>query len=433
MLEDIKKTIPRLDENDAEKMYNNIVNRSKKTKVSIINKKMILAFSSFIMLLAAIISISIIVANSGVQSNTKTNDNNTTIDEGGKSDNDNVGGDSTKPNQGNDNGNNDNQNNHTSYNVSKDFVISDRQILGMAAFNEFDKKDSIKLTSLKINTLNESTNTDNEEESDETINGYLKVSYPFDYVKIKRAFKFSIDASNINDEYAKEIISVNCGLGELEVVVAKFVAYYYDGTNMIPCIDDTLISIRGYNGYYTILENCWQQLVGVETYVFSSHKIITENSVDKDFTPPFVQIFVRIDGNNRYVYFKTSDVLLDSYGYDHKYAIKNIGVVETISGDTLYSVLSLTEFKTKTVEATVVAIDDENLIVDVETDTNLKKVYISKYTVGNGVFVYTDGEQIFINLRFEKGSKILVEYCVLFLDYDPEEVLATDITIVTEN
>ena len=131
-------------------------------------------------------------------------------------------------------------------------------------------------------------------------------------------------------------------------------------------LPEYLISIRGYNGFYTILENSASFTYGSETRAFSSHKRIGTNEITKDFTPPILTIYLRVNKTygTYYVCFKLSEDILDIYQYDQSQAFKNITDIEDVEADTLYSVHELTEFKTKAVEVTV-----KNIVEYIEANT----------------------------------------------------------------
>lgn len=428
MLEDINKIIPKLDEEDSSKMYENIVRRSEKKKISLFSKKLVFAFSSFAVVLAMIpIIIILSTKNNPIIERNQTGENNL-ID---------VDSNSNKTGNNQDNGNNpipdDNYNDnydYTNVTVNKDFVISNNQVIGLAAFSVFDKNESIKLTS---NEIDETTDEVVEKENLETSNGYVKVSYPFDYVIIRNATKFDVTINDINDPLAKEIIMTYCGLGKLEVVMADFSAYVVRDGVWHNLIDDQLITIRGYNGIYTILLNGAHYDYGTNYYCYSSHKKITSDAITKDKTPPILTIIVKENNNDRYIYFKSAETVLDWTSYNQKYAFKNEESIEKFDDEKLCSILELTELENKKVVGTIKSIDNETFCIEVETDENLRFVYVNQtQTAGDWKQICVDEDQkIYIKIKYEVGDKILVEYCTLFGNYNPVEVLATYVSYVS--
>ena len=298
-------------------------------------------------------------------------------------------------------------------------MLGETSLIGIAAYAEFDIQAAKGLSgTYRGRSYSVGALTDNEDGEGEN---YLKISYPYDYVKILSAYKFSVNITDIADTVAKEIIEESCGLGEVEVVVADFETYLDDNGQMVRSVCDTLISLRGVNGYYTVLVNSGMSEQDGFMHVFSSHKKLTDEEVSKDFTPPILSIFLKEEGEARYVYFETSDNLLSFGSYDQGSAAKNTTKVQTVSRNSLYSVLELTKLPTVEVEATVLEIDAENGVIKVGTQTRLVYVYVSEYTEGLGIQDVT------------LGQTLIVEYDLLFDRYDPKSVTASSITAAPQN
>lgn len=303
-------------------------------------------------------------------------------------------------------------NKEINYNAS----ISENSLIGIAAYYEFDNKIVNNISNIPIKYNNSDLiDADNESKEEE----YLKISYPYDYVKIVSAYKFSIYVEDIEDQVAKEIIGNSCGLGEIEVVISDFETYVEKDEIRYPSVQDTLISLRCYNGYYTILVNSDVYTDNNSLHVFSSHKKLLDEEVSKDFTPPILSIFLEKKNNNEhYVYFETSNDLLSFGNYNVDKAFKNITEIENISRNTMYSIYELTKMPTKEVNASIINIDIENKYIEVETIEKLKYVYFNEYTEGI--------EIISLNI----GDIILVEYDFLFEKYNPVKVYANTINLV---
>lgn len=378
MLEDMNKIVPKMDEKDFDYIYNSIT--TKKEKKNIFSYKIVMAVVSCFLLILMIIPMR--------RMNNPSN----------------------PPEFSNETNKNQEKNN---YNV----LWNETSVIGIAAFNEFDNHNN---ESKKMKYLNSGGTTSNEiseniESSSEVIKESLKISYPYDYIKIISAYKFLINVVDIVDETAKNIIENHCGLGELEVVVADFETYIEEDGVYQLSVQDTLISLRGYNGYYTILVNSG----AISIQIFSSHKKLMENEINKDFTPPVLSIFLKEEGDSRYVYFEASDNLLNYEHYDEKFAFKNIDSITSVSRNTIYSVLDLTNLPTKEVEANVLSINVEDNILQVQTDFHLEYIYLHEYTEGIKI------EKIHV------GDVIIVEYDSLFEKYDPMSVFANEITMKT--
>ena len=420
MLDDLNKMVPDLDEEDKSKIYDGLNAKSSNKGINIFKRQYGLILLGLALLIAIIVPIGIVL---GTGNNNQKIDDPSTVTPS----DDNKGG-STGNNGGN-TGNSGNTGNNSSYNVNTNYSLNEREIIGVAAFREFDKNENIKLTSntYSINELltdetKDETNQGNDEEP-------MVYSYPFEYVKIHSAYKFNINVEDIADKGAKQVIESSCGLGELEVVVAQFTTFEDDEGIKKPIIlPEYLISIRGYNGLYTILENSASFTYGSETRAFSSHKRIGTNEITKDFTPPILTIYLRVNKTygTYYVCFKLSENILDIYQYDQSQAFKNTTDVEDVEADTLYSVYELTEFKTKAVEVTVKNIVDSRYI-EVNSNCRLRAVVISPYTVSpNDAFILLSNSTI---LHFEVGATLIVEYDELYGSYDPVIIVANIITL----
>lgn len=398
MFDDIDKIIPKLDEKDSEAIYQKLSKKKVEKKSSIINNRIIVAFATFVLLIFVVIPVGIMINNSNLGPNQPS-------------------GPSIGP-----------EDSELQYNNNS--FLNENSVIGIAAFKEFDETNAQKLSnlSIRVNYKNSDVTTldENLEESNGDIsdvenetNEPLKITYPYDYVKINSAYKFSINVINIEDNVAKEIIEENCGLGDIEVVVAEFETYVEENGYNVLSVQDTLICLRGYNGYYTILVNSGVYTNDSSLHVFSSHKKLTEDEVSKDFTPPILSIFLKEENNSRYVYFETSDNLLSFGNYNQESAFKNIAEIERVSRDTMYSVLELTRLPVKEVEASVLEIDLDYKMLKVKTEYNLEYVHIDENTES------ADIENISI------GDIIIVEYDFLFEKYDPIKVTANSITIKT--
>jgi len=397
MFDDIDKIIPKLDEKDSEAIYQKLSKKKDEKKSLIFNNRIFVAFATFVLLIFVVIPVGIMINNSNIGPNQPS-------------------GPSIGPED------NDLQYNNNSF-------LNENSVIGIAAFKEFDETNVQKLSNLSIRvnykngdvtTLDENLEEPNGDISDVENYEPLKVAYPYDYVKINSAYKFSINVINIEDNLAKEIIESNCGLGDIEVVVAEFETYVEENGYNVLSVQDSLICLRGYNGYYTILANSGHREEGDWTHIFSSHKKLLEDEVSKDFTPPILSIFLEEKSNNeRYVYFETSDNLLSFGSYDRNKAFKNTTEIEHVSRSTMYSVLELTRLPVKEVEASVLEIDLGYKMLKVQTEYNLEYVHIDENTENANL------ENINI------GDIIIVEYDFLFDGYNPIKVIANSITIKT--
>ena len=401
MFDDLNKMVPDLDEEDKSKIYDGLNAKSSNKGINIFKRQYGLILLGLALLAAIIVPIGIVLGNSS---------NNSEIDDPSI----------ITPTEDNTGSYTGNTNHNTSFN--------ERDIVGLAAYKEFDKHKNVKLTS-KAYSVNEIVNNETVYDNNENKDNQIVFSYPFDYVRIHSAYKFSIKVDDIpNYPDAKEVIEKNCGFGELEVVVAEFSTYIDDNGNIREMISDILISFRGKNGYYTILENAASMMGNTATRAFSSHKQIGSGEIIKDFNPPIVTIFLRENKSNGvfYVCFKSDKNILKTEEYDQSISHENISAAETVDTATLYSTFELTEFKIKSIEVTVVEIYDDSSI-EVESSCNISFVLIDSNTVSEGnAFVKTDDGY---TLNFEAGAKLIVEYDELYTSYNPKIIVADKITL----
>ena len=395
MLDDLDKLVPKLDENDKDKMYKNINKKINPKREKRINKGFVLAFAAVALILAVLIPVGIVMSNQN-KANKKPSDIITTPV-------------TTTPIPGNDPTGNDPTDNVIKGNINLDA----NNFLGYVAHNAFDKKGantkgiaSASNELFKINSSKKSTYFIDTAVDDKS---QYNISYPYDYIKIFNATRFKLEINDISDAFAKETIEANCGFGEIDIVVANFDTYINENGKIVSSIGDTLISFRGHNGFYTILENgCSYEYGGTSLQTFSSHKKLTSDSVDKDLTGTILTIFVKNDINKRYVSFKSSDDTLDDEHFDESNSFMYEGTIEEVSSSELYSVLELNELPVKTIRVKVLAVNFKEKTIDLEeTDSNLRTIIVNE-------------KNMIYKLRLIKpGYVLIISYVDLFDEYDP--------------
>jgi len=394
MLDELNDSIPKLDENDESRMYENLYNKLNEKKNKPVLKRNILIIVP--VFLVSIIIVSCIIIINTINQNT---------------------------------------NNTNNYNY---FCSNENNIIGMAAFKLFDDE------SIKSNRNNKSSiftdnylilENDNEYttsittgpgNSDEpkTFNHPSTVKYPYDYIKINSAIKFTVNVPKIEDYVANQIIDINCGLGDLEVVIASFTTYVDRDGQLTIDITEQLLCIRGNNGYYTLLSDDIyldvNNLFSVENY--TSHKKVTKYAVEKNFDSAVLAITLkREDDDCRYIYFAENFKKDNKYNKDFAFKIDNI--IEKVSSEILYSVLELSELPTKTIIVKVKSIDFKSFYIQVESDNDIECVY---FYDNSTVFNYSDLYKIKI------GDNIKINYDNLFNGYNPKCVVANEIILIDE-
>lgn len=385
MLEKLNETVPKLDEYDSNKMYNNISNKMNKKIKKPLNWRFFISFATTVLLIAIMIPVGIAIAANNSRNSNTTN---------------------TTPN---------NQNVVDGKELTEADFLTSENMLGVAAFKVFENNNSSVRNNKRFKPVLTNTNKayfDNDENSSNDNSN--KISYEFDYVKILSAKKFSITIDDLShDETTKEIIESNCGLGEVDVVIADFETYIQKNGSLRSTISDELISIRGYNGYYTILLNSYLHWNGIEVSAYSSHKTITESAVEKDFTGTITTIFVRKENDRFYVSFRSEEHISSVYNYDleHEYVSSDI---ELANGSELYSALNLNTFTTTTIEGIIknISIDTKRLSLEVLGGYRIVLLSSNKIDISN----------------FNIGDEVIVEYAKLYDEYAPHYINAISIT-----
>ena len=257
-------------------------------------------------------------------------------------------------------------------------IINDEfSLLSIASHREFEDNNDKKITNTimqyKVDSTQHTINSNN-------------ISYSFEYVEIISAIKFNLLSTDIVDAIAKNIIEENCGIGILEVVIAKFNVYENVEGKLCILASDTMLSFKGENGYYTVLANGGVNIDDGYIITFSSHKKLLESSINKDFTPPILTIFFKIEGDDKYIYFKTSDKKIEISDYNHNNQLIKIKVLKQVSKNTIYSIYELSKLPIMKVELLIKNVDVKNCKILVSSVTKLNVIYFTNYTNGVSLF-----------------------------------------------
>lgn len=297
--------------------------------------------------------------------------------------------------------------NFNNSNFSFNILEDEFTLIGIAAYKEFEEIENGNNRIRNINNFKKSNNRNTD----------FNISYSFEYIKIKKAIKFCINTNYIPDEESRILIEEYCGIGKLELVVAEFDVYEkkYDELNVV--ISDTLISLRGNKGYYSILANSGGNIDNDYLIVFSSHKKILNGSIVKNSTSPILTVFLKEYNLEKYLYFKVSEEKLSSNDYNPNNGMVELEYIIKVSKNTIYSIYDLAAIPTKIVEVKIKKVEDNYIIV--ENNEDLLIVYYTDYTEGVGIGL------------LEKGDKILIEFDYLFDGYNPYCVKANNISYVS--
>ncbi|MDE7106127.1 MAG: hypothetical protein K2O22_03080 [Anaeroplasmataceae bacterium] len=133
-------------------------------------------------------------------------------------------------------------------------LMRELNLLGMASLKEFKVTAQPHKSNYFISNRNQVKELSDEEP---TVVEDLTYTYPFDYVKIHSAIKFSISIPENKEDEALEMIQDSCGLGDLDVILADFSTFVFDEKKESLClaVQDRMVTFVGKKGLYTILAN----------------------------------------------------------------------------------------------------------------------------------------------------------------------------------
>ena len=267
-------------------------------------------------------------------------------------------------------------------------------------------------------------------------NEYLKVSYPFDFVKIINAKEFYL-----SQETENSILSDNyCGKGNLRVIIAEFETLRNSESGGQPIVDisDTIAVFMGGQGLYSCLMGGGGYLGQLENgepdfnnfyCSFSSYKQLNDDTVSKDLTPPIFTFNFKInfqDGIDINMY---EEIWYKEYGpEDIEHLTINLGSYAMISDsfreiekETLYSVLELSTIPQIELNCFIEEIEKGEetqtgalRVFHQEEGLNLKKIVITDDTE----ICFSNGEKT-ENYGFIPGCNITIFYDNYYEEYNP--------------
>ena len=250
----------------------------------------------------------------------------------------------------------------------------------------------------------------------------LQIKYAFDFLEIKDAIHFIAQA--VDFPFLNEI----CGEGEIEVFLTSFNTYVYadetkDENNLQLFIPDDLIVFRGEWGMYSCMNNGGSfpyDDMNSPIYSlieYSSHKRFGDNSIDKDFTPPLYQFFVKIENDQTLLACRESNEVGYFPGQYLQWTILEGGNI--ISSEDLFSVESLIDMPEMTQQCTITDIGEDYFMVSGKY--NLEKIFFDGYTL------FIVDEQPTDVTNFAKGDIITVTYNKPYERYNPKVTVANRI------
>jgi hypothetical protein len=248
------------------------------------------------------------------------------------------------------------------------------------------------------------------------------IKYDFDFIQIDDAVRFL--AKDIDFPFLNEI----CGEGEIEVFLTSFKTFVYaDDTknmkNIKLFIPDDLIVFRGEWGMYTCMSNSgawryddWDNFISY-LIQYSSHKRFSGNAIEKDFTPPLYQFYIKTENNVASLACVASDVLGDPPDESAQWTILEGG--ENISSEDMFSPEELTSLSEMSQQCTITGVGDGYFLVGGEL--NLEKIYFDEYTL-----FFADGKPA-DPTDFAKGDAVTVTFGKLYERYNPKVATANKI------
>jgi len=245
----------------------------------------------------------------------------------------------------------------------------------------------------------------------------LKISYAFDFVKIRDAMYFVV--KGVDFPFLNEI----CGKGEMDVFLTCFDTYRYadetkDKNHLQHDISDGLIVFRGEWGMYSCMTNSMMSSSRGSFEEFSSHKRFGESSVDKDFTPPIYQFFVKNENEQMFLACRESNEV----GYfrpDQALQWTILEGGELVSSENLFSTEELCDIPQISQQCTITGIGENHFVVS--SDSNLEKIFFDEYTV------FLSDEQPAESTDFAEGDVITVTFNKPYERYNPKVAVANQI------
>ncbi|MDR3246772.1 MAG: hypothetical protein LBT50_10110 [Prevotellaceae bacterium] len=241
------------------------------------------------------------------------------------------------------------------------------------------------------------------------------VRYGFDYVKITEATRFYTD--NLKIPFIRNI----CGDGVIEVYLVDFALYDYEDitegtTGPAQVGGDLMLLFKGELGMYHCLLNSSSRYDGFYQIVFSSHKYLDDNALEKNFTYPHYEFFVNDDTN------VTVGVIVHqeddgSYGRTPSEWFPLYGRTE-ISDEKLFNITELIDIQDISLEGKVTGIKEDYFTIETSKEFNLQKVYFDEYTL------ILEGEEKISPSQISIDDTITVTFDKLYESYNPKHVIA---------
>lgn len=246
---------------------------------------------------------------------------------------------------------------------------SNMNIIGLASIKLFKSYDSYNNSSMKL--------IKNEEKISSVSSGSNK--YLFSEIKITYAKKITL--GSLIDEPNIDYVKDKCGIDNIEIIICDF-QIKWANSDFFDEDYNTACTIVGDEGYYTIMSNDGGRSLSGNRYIFSSHIVFNDYSIDKLDDGPFYGIYVD-DGydGNYYVSFAKDDkeyLRYDDYELSTKY-VYDSNEIMVVSKEVIYDMLDLDKYGVRTQKFEIVSFDLVRGII-VKNDTDEYKIVIADNT-----------------------------------------------------
>ena len=282
------------------------------------------------------------------------------------------------------------------------------------------KMENVQLVAIAVGRVFDGKALSVKRSNSEDVPPILKYEYPFDYVKINSAMRYTVN--NIDFPLLNEV----CGEGEIEVFLTSFDTYIFaDETKNIkslkPFIFDNLIVFRGELGIYSCMENSatinnddMNNFIS-SIFEYSSHKRFGDKAIEKDFTPPLYQFYVKTQNDERALACIKSNEI-GEIPPENSLEWTTLQGDEIVSSEELFSPIELHDMPQMSLQCTITEIGENYFLV--KSNENLEKICFDELTL----FVIDDLPAKVDD--FEEGDSITVSFDKLYERYNPKIAIA---------
>jgi hypothetical protein len=295
--------------------------------------------------------------------------------------------------------------------------IDAMQLLGIAADRTFEKNAGKPyLKDVAISRASKSNIIRLAEENTTPV-----VRYPFDYIKIYDVVRFSSESLEI------PIIQEKCGEGAIDVLLANFDLFIYKGKDSKDSLEhsiggESMIVFKGELGMYCcILNSYMSDGKNIQEFEFSSHKHFINGALEKDFTPPTYQFYVKFESEVTLNYSKDHIGGLVGYSFIPPNNWVTLNNREAVSAEEMFSITDLSALPAISQQCRITGIEDGYFTVETSEESNLETVYFDEYTE------FFKGEEQVTPASVAIGDVVTITFGKLYEAYNPKKVFADKI------